>query len=123
MSAAAFYFGIRWVQARLPWNCRERALNFIQRLQTLTLQAKNQLSDFLACSPGAHTTQMREAIEEVVLVGHKIGGARQKPEPECARPEGIVLFIVAGVLSTLIFALPPILSLDRGQKRVETCLQ
>mmetsp|Transcript_112388 Transcript_112388/g.157558 ORF Transcript_112388/g.157558 Transcript_112388/m.157558 type:complete len:843 (+) Transcript_112388:22-2550(+) len=36
---------------------------------------------------------------------------------------GIVLFIVAGVLSTLIFALPPILSLDRGQKRVVIVLK
>ena len=56
-------------------------------------------------------------------MGRKIGGAWQKPEPERARTEGIILFVVAGVLSTLIFAIPPILSLDRGQKRVETCLQ
>ncbi|CAE7267450.1 PDF1A, partial [Symbiodinium microadriaticum] len=36
---------------------------------------------------------------------------------------GIILFVVAGVLSTLIFAIPPILSLDRGQKRVVIVLK
>ncbi|CAE7197820.1 PDF1A [Symbiodinium natans] len=36
---------------------------------------------------------------------------------------GIVLFVVAGVLSMMVFAIPPVLSLDRGQKRVVIVLK